>query len=793
MVAPAWFAFLYQDFEINSTVNAYAQDVIPPINPPSATAGVTLQAAFAVPSTPNVYTVVPSVMGEDQLPLLRRGAMLLIGGNYYFVLSSTLGPDGSIAIDVYSINSVTPAMGNEISGLSVVVVDTTQPSGGFYAVPTSATFVMAELQATVASGVGVLQTSFATPGNPFSSRYNEGTVTSATGAPQIDDYLHISLYASVPTNVNEIKIVLILGGSSTDQLYCSFTPSDLSAVANNSQTQLNAAFTALTTATVEALDPSLAPGTLPAGAAWTEIITPLSSFTRVGSNPNLGLADVSALQIVANVSGTITLQWSSAWVSGGFAPDVGDDGVPYKYRAVPVASTTRVQGNPSPEMRYGVSPRRQAVKVALPDPTYDPQIDTWDIYRYGGSVTSYRYLASVPASQGSFTDPFFDDTARDGALMQTDNTEPWPTIDVPLVLTGQSAIVAGTWIQVSLTSIPATIARWLPGTLLILGNVPSAAGPNQTAFTLRQRPISPSGAGVWIFQVEECAGAFVGNINFTVREPIVSAQPLPFLWGPDSEGTVFGAGDPLRPSRTYFAKQNAPDSCPSKNSLETCPPSEPIIGGVIFRGLSVCVSTNRWWALYPAFNEPQHYSPVSQPVGMRAVAPWGICTDDARIYFWTTNGIAASGLGAATLLTNDIYNLFPRDAIAQGSNVVRNGQTYYAPNYGLAYQFRLAVGQGFLYADYPDLTGVWRTLVMDLRSGAWVQDVYADSVPCHYVSEQNNALYLGGATGNVYVGANAATDNGTPITCQVATFEEPADLRSNEYWPDGYLVFHHHQ
>ena len=91
----------------------------------------------------------------------------------------------------------------------------------------------------------------------------------------------------------------------------------------------------------------------------------------------------------------------------------------------------------------------------LPDntgSTYDTQIDTWDVERYGGSVTEYRYIGSAAATDDSFEDNYFDDSALAGSLMETDNFEPWPSIDIPVLILAEGSVIitcVGTFITVS--------------------------------------------------------------------------------------------------------------------------------------------------------------------------------------------------------------------------------------------------------------------------------------------------------------------------------------------------------
>src|SRR5258708_39739369 len=114
----------------------------------------------------------------------------------------------------------------------------------------------------------------------------------------------------------------------------------------------------------------------------------------IDTNPVL-LALTSACHFTA--SNTVFVSIDSIYVTGGFQPDVGDIGAPYLYRVRPRSSLTGVKGNPSPATRYGVNPRRWEIIVDLPSASYDSQIDTWDVFRYGGSVTSWRFVGSTPS------------------------------------------------------------------------------------------------------------------------------------------------------------------------------------------------------------------------------------------------------------------------------------------------------------------------------------------------------------------------------------------------------------
>ena len=599
-----------------------------------------------------------------------------------------------------------------------------------------------------------------------------------------------------------------------------------------------------------------------AASQWAEILIPISSLTRIGGDASRSLSDCNAVQIYINttgagtavwvagasyslnqeildtaghtqkvttagVSGTITPTWNdtggtttdgtvvwtdqgivaastivrigSFWVGGGGDPDTGTGGAPYRYRVVPYSSLTGATGNPSPDMRYGVTPRRQRITVDLPSADYDAQIDTWLIFRYGGTVTTFRFIGSCPSDTPGFIDRYFDDTAQGGSLMVTDNFEPWPSVDVPynpqdyrshfgstlgIQVFGNQIVLTetlGTW--------PATINNWLPGTLVRIGG--------ENVFTLRTRPVQISSTK-YLFNIQECAGYIGSAGGFLVAEPIVARAFAPWAWGPDAQGTVFAVGDSMRPGVVNFSKPYAPDACQNA-ALELVPPSEPLIGGQVMAGLSLVASSARWWALYPAFQSAQLYEPIEQTVGRGLVSPFGICTDGAKIYFWAKDCIASHSGGAYEDLTfNDLRDLFPHDGV-QGEDRTRNGVTIHAPDYSKAGTFRLRCAGGYLYADYTDSTGGRSTLVMNLETKAWMSDAYNDAITVHYGPEQQEgtlasaipALYptllMGDSEGKVWKQQADSNDSWAGISCVVGTREVDGQQGPSQLWRNQYL------
>ena len=807
-------------------LSAEIEDVVPPINSGVA---LTIQAIYyfsgatgsciIVPSQAQVDPTVPVVdaLGQPvaagtplpgQMAGMRRGSLVQLGGSeVVLVLNVTTGPQGGIAFECSTTGAF--AAGAAIIGIpAIVCASTATPSG---------TITASQINSALTAGIATLTQTLAT--NPFN------LALGSYGTPQQDDLVHVSLLVNTPANVTELKLLFDVGDGTFTQnvLYYAVRVSALQAAFANSITQLTAVQTVaqqdlvsslpgrqysidsegnpVDTGAIEATQPSASTESATGSSQWTEVIFAISDLTRIGDDQTKTLANCVSVQILANVSGAVNLSFGSLWVGGGGQPDVGESGAPYFYRVRPRSAATGAKGNPSESTRYGVLPRRQRNIVSLPSASYDAQIDTWDVFRYGGTTLSWRLIGAATSNASTFIDNYFDDSARGGEALEFDNFEPWPSVDVPFQGTvGDGNVTAitvyGTAIKITASTFPATITKWLPGTLITLNG--------QATYTLWNRPVAVSGG--YLFRIQEDAGAPSVTV-VSVTEPNVANQNLPYLWGPDANGVIFGVGDPLRPGALYSSKQFAPDATPN-NIYDLTPPSEPLLGGDVIDGLAIVASSSRWWALQRAFGTPNRWFPIEMPAGRGLAAPWGHCTDGKFEYFWAKDGIyLMSVLGYAVSITDaDLYNLFPHDGVA-GMNVTYAGKTVYAPDYKYAGQFRLSVIQSILRAHYLDSTGTHRTLSCDLSltgAGAprlaWAVEAYGDGIPIDLssgVEQPAGTLltstlayaqeYLAAATGKVYISKELTSDDSSPISCALATFEwDGGDLRAFGFFTDIY-------
>jgi hypothetical protein len=825
--------------------NTIVEDVFPPIQ---TGATITIKSIYYFTGVTGRCIIVPSQIPNANL---RRGSLIALsaGAETCLVLSVTTGPDGTIAIETSTIG--THAAAEIITGLPSIAVS------AINATVVAQVISSADITSVLTGpGIGTLTKPLAT--NPFAS-----VLAPSTSLAQSDDYIVLGIQVDNISRLVQGTITFDIknGGADyvTDTLYTTFDISNLmfSAIAakrtdlmltpeqqESIQTSINYLGPAPST--------SLLPSSMPTGVdlynainsatpeqvaqyqaymAWlqqasaiTQTITsltplpalpratlmiPIRSLIRVGNDNSRSLANCQGVRISVQSTDTVNIAISSFCLIGGGQPDVGNN-VTYQYCFRGRNKLTGAKGNRSPITRYGVSPRRQSVRVEMTDTIIDPQADVFDVYRYGGTITSWQWIGSV-ANSGTpvvFTDNVFDTAAVGGDILETNNYEPWPSVDLPYsATTGIAAGVTtsiqclGTCIIVTYSSAaaftnpaPATIIRWLPGTLIDINGLGS--------FTLRNRPVAITLAAppaafyyAYRFEIIENSGYNI-PASLQILEPNLARQILPYLWGPNTQGDIFGCGDPLRPGTVYFIKEHDPDSAPDSYNLELTTPSEPLLGGDIVGGSSLIASSKRWWALNPAFDTPQRYYAVERQIGRGLAAPYGHYADGKLLWFVAKDGIwVTDGSTGESVTDMDLYNLFPHEGVA-GQNLIYQGNTIYAPDYKRASTFRLGGANGFVYFDYQDTTGAYHTLVYDTKLKAWCLDEY--DVPCsvHYGVEQQegtlltpNTLYpmliQGFNTGVVGKQQDLVNDNGTNITAKLGTAEyNGGDARGNILWND---------
>lgn len=774
-------------------VNVFqVKDVFLPLSSPltiesityfSGTTGECVIVPSNVGITDELNNVGQSIFSQALLASIRRGTIITLGGTEtVMVLGVANGINGSIAI--YVNTTSTHAAAEQITGNKAIrVTESSLFNGGTPQAPTAGQAISAHCAAfALTTGVGWIQSPVGTT-SPFSAN---------NIAYQSQDYIHFSMWFDDLSKITECKILFDIGDGSFTQnfLYMTLRPADFVQSISNTLTQLGAAQLSAQRQQIDLASRQTGQNaasyqTAGGNQQWSDVIFPISELIRVGNDQTLSLLNVNSYRVQVQVNANVNVRFHTVDVFGGYSADVGNTGIGFKYRIRPRSSTTGAKGNPSPEMRYFVNPRRDLVKVITPTTYSDSQVDLWDIFRIGGTLDKYTLVGTVDLATGEFLDNYSSQSIVNSEKLEYDNLEPWPTVDAPLNVS--TATASGTIIRFSTFDVTSgqaisNIQRYLPGNLIKVG---------QQTYTLYTRPTVA--APTITFEVVENAGVWTSPL--TIYEPQMAAQNLPIIWGPSEQGgTVFGAGDTNRPGNISYCKNFNPDSVPSKYTVEVDPPNEPITAGHLLNGESFAFSANRCWALRPSFGGVNQYSQRQIPTGVGCIGRFAICSDGKVIYFVAKDGIYATSGGAAVPLTtrDDIYSLFPHDGVA-GEAWTYAGETVYPPNYnpGLQDRFRLAYGNGFLYFDYPDTNGTISHLVYDIRQKAWYPDVYAQLVNFHYAVPRMNgerfiiAGYASSSTSIIMQQTLDKDDVGDSIPCTVATRETTeGDLRALKLFGD---------
>jgi hypothetical protein len=459
-----------------------------------------------------------------------------------------------------------------------------------------------------------------------------------------------------------------------------------------------------------------------------------------------------------------------------------------QYRYTYRGSATGATSNPSP------ASAQQFISVLAntltPVPSLDPQVDKIDWYRQDAGLTNFTYVGTSPNTSAPFTDSLLDADVSANPLLDFDNYQPFPVIDLPK--SGIVNVVNGvaTWVSGDKFNI-----RWLEGTVIIVGTV---------AYTLNKRPTSN-------IQLTATNTEIIGGIVITVpitdgnnqvyeiAEPLLAAQPLPYIWGPtDNVNFAFGCGDPINPGVLYWSKGNNLDSAPDTNQQNVTSPSEPLQNGCIVGGLGWVASTERAWLIYPNFfnatatvqgTAGSTWTLQESSLKRGLYIPRCLAVDGGgNVFFRAKDGIYISpgGAGGNSITDEDLFNLFPHEGMIP-QPVTIGGFTVYPPDDTQPQAQQLNVANGYLYYDYKDTTGTPRTLVFDIAALGWVWDVYEYPAIVHILEEgpNVNGTLTGNADGSIRALTNTGAEQANSVLLTKA--EVAGDVRAQKHWRDIYI------
>lgn len=507
---------------------------------------------------------------------------------------------------------------------------------------------------------------------------------------------------------------------------------------------------------------------------WLDLRCKVRQLIHVGTDPARTLADVQRVEILVSVEsppvaigGTpapVLVDYDTLYLSGGYGPDAGTLGNPYRYRQSYRSSLTGAQSNPGPASRTGVTPIRQRVGLTGVA-SADPQVDLVDWWRIGGGLTTWTY----DGTSANGAPPVFDDVYADAAIdggktLETDNFQPWPSTDLPRVGTCK---VAGNLLQRLTGDLFNT--SWAEGSQVIV---------NGRVYTLYGPPISTS-----LLYLNENAGSSV-SAAFTVPSATLLSQVQPALFGGPIAGALFtfGCGDIRNPGTVTWTKGNAPDQASDAATLQVTPPSEPLQHGYFYDGVPFVFSSDQQYVIQPDFANPNQFRAYITPCGRGLWARWAQAATPYGQAFLAKDGIfLTTGGGVAKSLTDeDLYPLFPH---GDQPGVAVNGIA--PPNMANTARLRLSFSDTWLYFDYVDTNGESHTLAHWFADNSWWFDTSTPGVSARWaeVGSLSHEALIGGSNGSVYT-IGGTTDDGAAIACSATRVENQTDARVQKLYED---------
>lgn len=544
-----------------------------------------------------------------------------------------------------------------------------------------------------------------------SGTLTSGVDASLAGGRPVDpanDYMHISIFLENPSLITDIQFLLSLDGTPN----FSFSNPGNSYIWKVNQADL------------------ILRGSI--GGSWGEIVIPISSATRTGSDLTRTLANISGIAIQMNSTGACDYGFDWWYLFGTYGSVVQPNSpVGTVYQSRFRDSSTGAHSVPGPQTRYQIYPLRESV-IITPLTSSQAGIDSIDIYRDGASVTSPLYSGSLVnnnASPNSYTDDLPDSAVlKLNQPPDLQSLQPWPILDVPW---SGTALVVGTSV-IGLTGTPFN-------TSLLSNSVISIDG---VSFQTYGQPRSST-----FLELTQDAGS-IAVANWQISSPTLAGQPLPFAFG-SLEGpfapVIFGLGDSRNGGLLYFTAYSDADSASDSNTLEISTPSSDLISGAVWNGMAfsgtrdtvLCIRYSYLTSIGAGGSASFQWVKVSGvPSGMWS--RWSCCSCPLGVAFLGRDGIyIATDSGGVNITDEKLYPLFPHDgspaeAVNSGSNVilpVDMSQLQY---------LRLTYCDESIRFAYKDTGGNFNTLIYEIYKKRWLLNNYGDQINLHYLVEADS-------------------------------------------------------
>lgn len=409
----------------------------------------------------------------------------------------------------------------------------------------------------------------------------------------------------------------------------------------------------------------------------------------------------------------------------------------YQWRWVLRHKVTGAESSPGPVSFITLFQNQTGQQAQFTSPNSGVSSEyVYDLYRFGGTIQSWRYVASVP-NNTSYTDNLADADILAAKELLTDaaSLKFQPFVTQALPTTGTATVAAGSTNDGSSLTLTSGVfnVNWINGTTIVVAGVAAHIRRIQSAT---------------VIYVEEDLGA-LGGVDWSVDGALQAGFPLPHLFGPYGAGQgglfVFGVGDPRSPGSLYWMNGNDPDTTSLANRLEITGPSEPLQNGCIWNSRAFVWSTDRMWEIKPDLITPGQFVAEVVPGGKGLFAPWGLCVGDVP-YFISKDGIYKYTGGTCETITDDqLGQFFGHDGQPGESVYLPNPADNFATeivigaaNPNEVQTWRLCWADGMIYFDYIEFSsGDSATLVYDTHIGkGWFRDIYYQTGTNHtgYVS-----------------------------------------------------------
>lgn len=442
---------------------------------------------------------------------------------------------------------------------------------------------------------------------------------------------------------------------------------------------------------------------------WITLECRVGDLSRVGTDQSRSLQEISNVAIYSQWVGTeeeMELSFVDPYLVGGYGPDAGATLPPYVYRYRYRESATGVTSNPSPTMRAGVTPRRGRVAVTW-DASPNTAVDLVDVFRFGGALARWTYVATFPNGDEAAFDDMADGQIDGGESLDVTRFQPWPTDDIPR--RGTCRVVGTSVEQISGDTFN---TNWSADSLIII---------NGRATQLAAQPSSTTRCEV----VDNCGAG--DPVEFTLPAPTILAQPLPAIWGGaiNNAWFTFACGDPQDPSALHWTFGNDPDTTSDRNHLILTSPSEPLMNGFFDDGFAYVFTTERLLRIRPNFGGITDFLTEETACTKGLWNRWALAVSPADgVAFLAKDGIylTRGGGDAQPITYPDLGILFPQEG-----TVPQSIRGYVPVDFSQPDQLRLAWVDRLLFFDFVDIDGGHWSFSYEPATQRWNVDQYPEA------------------------------------------------------------------